>query len=222
MPASNGAPRDPPRPAGGKSKLEIAASFLQALVIAGATLYFSDRVSNAIKREQLDLEQVKGMRELLLDLQGERLTLARARADAAGLAAFGPHAIVPFVNLIQDGGVNQVAAANAGLRTLALSHPQPVADQLERVVRNRSRFYVWEMHLCAIQMLGEMRWEKARPWLAEYARRLPADSASDGAADSAAWAALREVVRPQPNLELRNAIDIRAALRVATRTLVGP
>ena len=63
-----------------------------------------------------------------------------------------------------------------------------------------------------------MNWEKARPWLAEYRLRLPPDAASD----SATWFALREFVHPNPPMELRNAIDIREALRTTERTLTNP
>jgi hypothetical protein len=201
----------------GKSRFELLLSFFQALLIAGLGVFFTDRVSNAIKQRELDLANVKEMRELLLELQSSGLTREQARADAAGLAAFGPYAIIPFIDLVQDGEDNQALAAESGLRSVALGHAKEVASAMTRVVQNRTRFYSWRAHQFAIDLLGELDWKKALPELESYALQFPADSASD----SLALSRFSNMVRDDPPPTTRTVVDLRTSLNTTLGILKG-
>jgi hypothetical protein len=149
---------------------------VQALLLAGVAYILTGRVTNAIERGKLDLSNVTEMRELILALHRTHARADSALATAGALATFGHYAIIPFIDLLENGETNQVVAAQSGLRSVALLEPQAVSRQMRRVVRNRSRLYSWKTHRFAIRLLGEMEDGTSAPDLRAYASVIQSDS----------------------------------------------
>jgi len=168
---------------------KLVVPFLQALVILLVGWWIKDSVTLAISQKQLDLANVKEMRDLVRDLLEPDQAPGDYQSAAVALAPFGTYAISIFLELEQKGTDNQQMASEDGLRAVALAQPAAVAQELRRIIRNQTGFYSYTAHLFAIRMLAQMDVGKALAELEAYqARVLSLES------DSARLELLRQVV----------------------------
>jgi hypothetical protein len=151
-----------------KDRWEKAQVVLGALtpLITGLTLAFvgyllNGTINNALEQRKLELGNVTQMRDLLVRMRmgsgnGQPLSEAEMDADTMALAAFGPYAVPPLVQLLQTGGDVGVSAAEKGLRSLLLTYPAETCEQFGRVLANRSQAFSWQTHLHILRLAGDL------------------------------------------------------------------
>src|SRR6185295_13009015 len=81
--------------------LKAAAPLISGVVVAVVGYFLTGSINNAIQKQQLELSNVKEMRQLLLDLSNPDASREQVQATAVTLSAFGRHAVAPLVNLLQ-------------------------------------------------------------------------------------------------------------------------
>lgn len=180
-----------PRPNSRASWLDpkMIVPFVQTLVLLLVGWWIKDSVSLALTQKQLDLANLSEMRTLVAELLERDQSPEHYRSAAVALAPFGTYTITTFLQLEQEGTDNQQLACEAGLRAVALREPKAVAEQLRRIVRNRTGFYTYDAHLFAIRTLGIMDTRESLPDLEAYHARL-----AQAASDSVRLRILRSIV----------------------------
>ena len=168
------------------SLLGIAAPIVSALLITIMGYYLTDRVNQTLEEQALELRETleTARMQLTRDLEGERLQLTGASemqqlfnelADAGSeptgsnvsrfellrrraviFAAFGRHALAPFIGLLDTADPDLQDAAKAGLRAIGLTDPSVVCTGLGRVIGNRTAIYDWRTHESAIELIGDL------------------------------------------------------------------
>jgi hypothetical protein len=151
---------------------KLIVPFLQAVVVLFVGWWIKDSVTIALTQKQLDLANVKEMRELVQNLLTPNQPLTAYQSAAVALAPFGMYTMGTFIQLEQEGSDNQQLASEAGIRALALKEPKAVAEQLRRIIRNRTGFYTYNTHLFAVRTLGQMDVKEALPELVSYQKYL--------------------------------------------------
>jgi hypothetical protein len=192
--------------------MKAIAPLITGVVVAIVGYLLTGSINNAIQKQQLELSNVKEMRELLLKLGDPNASREEVQATAVTLSAFGRHAVAPLVNLLQGGGETRVVAVQEGLRAVGRTDPEAVCEQLARVVGNRTRLFSWDTHLWAIALLGELDCTEARPLFGEYARLLKQSRSNP---DLAPYS---RIVQQTP-LTARNLEQLQAALDESLRLL---
>jgi hypothetical protein len=159
-----------PKEKDGWEKLQAITPLIAGVVLAFVSYLLTGSVNNAIQRGQLQLSNVKEMRELLAQLDtGD----ARAADSAAfTLSAFGPPAVPPLLAALLAGGEVRAPAAERSLRAIGLSDPTAVCGPIQRVIDNRTGRFSWLAHLSTVRLLGDLECRDARASLEAYARAL--------------------------------------------------
>ena len=160
-------------------KLQALSPLITGLVLALVGYFLTGSVNQAIQKSQLQFNYVKEMRELLAKMGDAKTTLDEAKTTAVALASFGAYAIPPLLNEIQSGEMNRPAAAEIGLRTVALADPQRACPALARILENRTAAYNWFTHRAAIRILGNANCQDAQSGLLQYQARVNAAASSD-------------------------------------------
>ncbi len=193
---------------------KLIVPFVQTLVVLLVGWWIKDSVSLALTQKQLDLANVKEMRELVLVLLKPGLESEDYQSAAVALAPFGTYTISTFLQLEQEGSDFQQLASEAGLRAVALKEPKAVAEQLRRIIRNRTGFYSYSAHLFAIRMLAQMGVQESLPELEDYHTRL-ARAASDSLRLET-WRSMVSENRRPDKLQLKR---LMASLEASIRAL---
>jgi hypothetical protein len=141
--------------------LSALSPLLTGLALAFVGYLLNGTISNALAQRKLELDNVTQMRDLLVKMRigkgdGQPLPQEEMNADAMALAAFGPYAVPPLIQLLQTGGDVGVEAANQGLRSLLLTYPAETCQQLGRALTNRSQAFLWQTHLRIIRLTGDL------------------------------------------------------------------
>jgi hypothetical protein len=186
--------------------LKAVAPIVSGLAVAVVGYFLTGAVNNAVQRQQLELSNVREMRELLLKLGNPQAPREEVQATAVTLSAFGGRAVPPLINLLQGGGETKVVAAQEGLRAVGMTDPRSVCEQLSRVIANRTRLFGWDTQLWSIGLVGQLGCVEARPVLEEYDRLLRASSASPDLAP------FSRIVRENPAPSPRSLDDLQKAL----------
>jgi hypothetical protein len=198
---------------------KLIVPLIQAVVVLLVGWWIKDGVTVALQQKQLDLANVKEMRELVHDLlKPSSPTPEDYQSAAIALAPFGRYTIGTFLQLIKDpANEQQLLAAESGLRAVAVTEPQLVEEQLRRVIRNRTGFYPSEMHIFAIRTLGQMDDVGSLPDLASYRKALRGGASSD------TLQIFRSMVSDTPGNPQLNAIirSLDESIAVLTRTKEG-
>ncbi len=77
--------------------IQILGPYVSGVLVFVIGYWIKDSVTQAMHREQLNLDYVKDMRDLVKDFD-EAQTQAAADANAVGLAMYGRHAVLPLVS----------------------------------------------------------------------------------------------------------------------------
>jgi len=182
--AAAAAPKPPPKGRGARLLAWMGAEapkFLAAVVLLVVTYWIKDSVDLAIKKQQLQLAYSKEMQTHLEHMAAANADRDTIERSAMLLAAYGEPAIIPLLNEARNDGLRG-AAAESGLRFLALTDPEAVCRVLTRALQNRSRLFGWQGHLRIVRSLGDSGCSGARPVLERYRDALRA-AAAGGAAD---------------------------------------
>jgi len=160
------------------------SSLVSALLVVIVGYYLTGSVNNAIQRQQLQLSNVKEMRDLLAQLD----TAGSGQADAAAftLSAFGRPAVPALMAALISGGDVRAPSAERALRAIGLNDAEAVCEPARRVLDNRSGRFSWIAHLSMIRLLGDLECRKASTSVEAYAQAL---AAVRSAADVSAFAA---------------------------------
>ena len=129
---------------------------ISGLVLLFATYFISGAFSNAIQQQQALVAAVKEMQPLLKTLSDAKITREEATAAALSLSAFGPSAINPLINILQQNGETQVPAASDGLRAIGLASAKEACTQFDTVLKNRTRLLTWQTQRYIIIIAGEV------------------------------------------------------------------
>lgn len=149
-------------------KLQALSSLLTAIVVAVLGYFLHDSVSNALKREELQLSNVKEMRDLVAKLQASNTTADDADVAAWTLSAFGRPAVGPLVTALCASGEVRGPAAEKALRAVGLSDPEAVCEPTIKIVDNRTGRFSWLVHLSAIRLIGDLDCPRAKGVLHRY------------------------------------------------------
>jgi len=160
------------RPKGkdGWDMLQAVTPLLAGILLAFVSYFLTGSVNNAIQRGQLQLSNVKEMRDLLAQLDTADATAADSAAFT--LSAFGRPAVPPLIAALLAGGDVRMPAAERSLRAIGLNDPAAVCGPIRRVIDNRTGRFSWLAHLSTIRLLGDLECRDARTSLEAYSRSL--------------------------------------------------
>jgi hypothetical protein len=178
---------------------------ISGLVLLFATYFISGAFSNAIQQQQTLVAAVKEMQPLLKTLSDAKITREDATAAALSLSAFGPSAINPLINILQQNGETQVPAALDGLRAIGLASSKEACTQFDTVLKNRTRLFTWQTQRYIIIVAGEVGCVDLEPTFKDLS------SLIGRSLNQAAFRPYSETVQ-DPGLNLANLEKVQAAL----------
>jgi hypothetical protein len=180
-----------PRTKDGWEKLQAVGPLIAGVLVAIVGYFLTGSVNNAIQRQQLQLSNVREMRELLA-----QLNTPEAESAAFTLSAFGRPAVPALVAALAAGGDPRAPAAESALRAIGLDDPGAVCTAARKIIDNRTALFSWLAHLSAIRLLRDVECPGARASLEAYSQALGAvQKPSDLAAFASRFA-------PDPALDL--------------------
>lgn len=167
-----------PAPAEGKGKgfwevVQILMPIVNGMVIALVGWLLTGAVEAGFKREQLQLSQVKEMRDLISTLTGVGVSKETALPTALTLSAYGPPAVAPLLTVLtafQD-EIRRPAAESA-LRALGLSYPDAACKPLLAILQDRSGRMAWPAYAAAVRLVGDIQCPKGRSVLLQVDQKL--------------------------------------------------
>ncbi len=159
-----------PKQKDGWEKLQALTPLVSGVFVAIVGYFLTGSVNNAIQRQQLQLSNVKEMRELLAQLNTADSN--QAEAAAFTLSAFGRPAVPALVAALLAGGEVRAPAAERALRAIGLNESEAVCEPVRKVLDNRTGRFPWVAHLSAIRLLGDLECRRARASVEAYARAL--------------------------------------------------
>jgi hypothetical protein len=165
-------------------KLQSVGTLASGVLVAVVGYFLTGSVNNALQRQQLQLSNVKEMRDLI----GQLNTADADQADAAALtlSAFGRPAVPAVMGALVAGGEVRAPAAERALRAIGLDDPEAVCDPARKVIDNRTARFSWLAHLAALRLLGDLDCGGARESVEAYARALAGVRSADDLATFAA------------------------------------
>jgi hypothetical protein len=154
----------------GWERLQAVTPLVSGLLVAIVGYFLTGSVNNAIQRQQLQLSNVKEMRELLAQLNTADAN--EAEAAAFTLSAFGRPAVPALMAALLAGGEVRAPAAERALRAIGLNDSEAVCEPTRKVLDNRTGRFSWVAHLSAIRLLGDLECRGARASVESYAQAL--------------------------------------------------
>ncbi len=161
-------------------KLQAFSPLITGVVIALVGYFLTGSVTQALKERELELSNLKEMREMILTLGKENITDSEAQAGAMTLAVFGKYAVTPLIIQFQmERMANQIAAEKA-LQALSLTYRPDVCKPLIDILENRTRLYNWDVHRRAIRLIGAIGYKEAKPALERYRSLIKNSKSKEG------------------------------------------
>jgi hypothetical protein len=157
--------KKPPKPPSIWDRLNTLGPIITPIIVLVIGYWLKDSVDNAIKRQELQLSNVKEMREELAAIQKADVTPEAVQASAFTLAAFGQHAVPPLLTVLSSGDEIRRPAAERALRAVGLTDPEAVCGPIARVIDNRTGRFNWLTLQSAIRLAGDLTCTNARPAL---------------------------------------------------------
>jgi hypothetical protein len=194
-------------------KLQAVGPLISGLLVAIVGYLLTGSVNNAIQRQQLQLSNVREMRDLLAQLNAADAD--QADVAAFTLSAFGRPAVPALMAALAAGGEVRAPATERALRAIGLGDPEAVCGPARQLLDNRSGRFPWVAHLSAIRLLGDLECRGARTSVESFARALdvihkPSDLGTF------AWR-----VAPDPPLDLDGVGRLKTELE-RTRRILNP
>ncbi len=155
--------RATPKPKDVWDKIQATSSLLTAVVVAVLGYWLTGSVDNALKRQEaalkrqeLQLSNVREMKELLMELHKEEASEQGVLAHALTLSAFGRPAVGPLLSVLSLDDPIRRHAAEEGLLSIGMSEAETVCAALVGVINNRSGRFRWLTHDSALRLIGEL------------------------------------------------------------------
>jgi hypothetical protein len=149
-------------------KLQALGPLLTGVVLALLGYFLSGSLEQALKRQELQLSNVREMRQLVAEIHGGNITKENALADACTLSAFGAPSVGPLLSILSLGDAVRAPAAEKALRAVGLSEPQAVCAPLIRIIDNRSGQFNYLTHESALRLIGDLECRDALQALQRY------------------------------------------------------
>lgn len=193
-------------------KAQALMPLVSGILVAVVGYFLTGSVNAAIQRQQLQLANVKEMRELLIQLNNGNTEQAEATGFA--LSAFGRPAVPALIAVLAAGGEVRAPAAERALRIIGLSDPDGVCPPLRRVLDNHSASYAWTAHLAAVRLAGDLECRQVGASLDGLHSRLEKVQRPDNLGSLAGW------VASDPMLDLQAVDSLKKELS-RTRRIIG-
>lgn len=206
-----------PAPAAKKGAWDIAtlvmplvSSLASGIALALVAYWLTGNIELALKRDQLQLAQVKEMQALIATLSSDKLDAESALPTALTLAAFGKPAVPPLLALMTE-RFDEVRgpAAESALRAIGLASRDAVCEPMVTLARARAGRLAWPVQATVIRLVGDVRCDKATASLKALDQRLA----------SADLAALKADFAPEPAFDKASVRELRNAIEGTLRSL---
>jgi hypothetical protein len=163
-------------------KVQAVSTIIAGIGVAIVGYFLTGSVTQALKERELELSNLKEMRELILRLGNEKITDSEAHAAAMTLAVFGKYAVTPLIIQFQIDRMENQMAAEKALRVVALNlnNRTDVCSSLIEILNNRSRNFNWDVHRRAIRLIGAIGYKEAKPALEKYVALIKNSKSKDG------------------------------------------
>lgn len=152
-------------------KLQAISPLASGLVLALVGYFLTGAVTVRLQQQQLDLSNVKEMRDQLAVMVSQKSQPEDLQAAAFTLSAFGAPAVAPLVGALitadQFGDNRRNVIADA-LRTMGLTRPDAVCEPLLKILDNHTGRFRWTVHMVAIQIIGDLECPSAGPAIQCY------------------------------------------------------
>jgi hypothetical protein len=195
-------------------KLGVFMPLIQALLLASVGYYLTDSVNQTLRERELELSNVKEMRESLVKIYSPGVDRAELTASALALTAFGRYAVAPLIIALES-GANQNIAAEQSLRALGTSRPDLVCRPVTRIVENRSQGYSVEALLSAVRLARTLDCREAESGIDGLRSLLSGGTVEEGLH-------LLTGIVSQPSPTRQNLSDLREAVNSALNDLRSP
>lgn len=192
-------------------KVAVVMPLLQALLLALVGYYLTESVNQALRERELELSNVKEMRDILVNLYAPNVNSTESAASALALTAFGRYAVAPLIFAL-EAGTNQNVAAERSLRALGTSRPDLVCGPVVRILENRRQGYSVEVFLSAVRLAKILGCRDAVPGIITLQKLL-----QPGPKEKALLLLKQIVSMPTPTEQ--NLVDLRGEIDVALREL---
>ncbi len=159
-------------------KLAVFMPVIQALLLSFIAYLLVDSVNQALRERELELSNVKEMRESLLTLYSPSADSTELTASALALTAFGRYAVAPLI-LALETGANQNVAAERSLRALGTSQPRLVCEPIARIVENRRQGYTVETLISAVRLARALDCREAEKGIGKLGEFLTPGTSQD-------------------------------------------
>ena len=208
-----------PAPAAKKGGWDIAtlvmplvSSLVSGIALALVAYWLTGNIELALKRDTLQLAQVKEMQALIATLSNDKLDAEFALPTALTLAAFGKPAVPPLLALMTE-RFDEVRgpAAESALRAIGLANRDAVCEPMVTLARARAGRLAWPVQATVIRLVGDVRCDKATASLKALDQRLA----------SADLAALKADFAPEQAFDKASIRELRNSIQGTLRSLEG-
>jgi len=153
------------------------SGILTPIITFALGFWFVNIVNVRLDVEKARVANVAQLEGLIKEMRDSSASPTTAEAAAQTLAAFGPVAITPFLNLLQIGEPNLVNATETGLRATGMGFPKETCERMIAVLNNRTPLYSWETDRIAARITGDLHCAKALAPLQSLKALLPKNAA---------------------------------------------
>ena len=211
--ALESAAKKPPPPPARKGPWDVATllmPLMNGVAIALVGWWLTGTVELALKRETLQLAQVKEMQQLIAGLTTEKLDADSALPTALTLAAYGKPAVPPLLALLTE-RFDEVRgpAVESALRAIGMANREALCEPLVVLSKARAGRLSWPVHATVIRLIGDVQCEKAGAQL----------RAIDGRLASGELAALAAEYDSRPVFDRNSILELRKTIADSLRSL---
>lgn len=192
--------------------MPLVSSLVSGIALALVAYWLTGNIELALKRDTLQLAQVKEMQALIAGLASDKLDSESALPTALTLAAYGKPAVPPLLALLTE-RFDEVRgpAAESALRAIGLANRDAVCEPLVTLARARAGRLAWPVQATVIRLIGDVRCDKAVTQLKAMDQRLASVDVAELKADFA----------PEPTFDKASVRDLRASIQGTVRSLEG-
>ncbi|HQR70482.1 MAG TPA: hypothetical protein PLE54_07760 [Burkholderiaceae bacterium] len=137
-------------------KAQSLSGIVAAIVTGAVGLYLTGVVNRGFEERKLETANVEKMRDLIGQLNKDRIEEKDAEAIGLTLGAFGEFAVPSLVAALGTNTTSRAAGARTGLLAASLNDKPAVCKALVGVLSNRSQLYTVLMHKRAVELLGKL------------------------------------------------------------------
>ncbi len=166
-------PAPPPQKKGPWDVASLLMPLMNGVAIALVGWWLTGAVEVALKRDTLQLAQVKEMQQLIAGLTADKLDAQSALPMALTLAAYGKPAVPPLLALLTE-RFDEIRgpATESALRAIGMSHREALCGPLLSLAKARAGRLSWPVQATVIRLLGDVRCEEAGAQLRAMDQRL--------------------------------------------------